>query len=89
MTVPRKVSLASVARYVAGATLPQKARGGPSPPARPMQRTTSTVQALIPTRHPAMAKLAVVLIAAALAALPFALADVGTAWVRITNLAIL
>src|SRR6185503_3432705 len=47
------------------------------------------MRALINVRHPAVAKIAVVAIAAALAALPFALADIGTAWVRITNLAIL
>ncbi len=39
--------------------------------------------------HPRAAWIGVVLIAAALAVLPFALASVGTAWVRITNLAIL
>ena len=45
--------------------------------------------ALIDTKHPAMAKVGVVLIAIVLAVLPFALAGIGTAWVRITNLAIL
>ena len=40
-------------------------------------------------RHPAAAKVGVVLVAVALAATPFVLAEVGTAWVRITNLAIL
>lgn len=39
--------------------------------------------------HPRARLLGVVLIAAALVCLPFALASVGTAWVRITNLAIL
>jgi len=39
--------------------------------------------------HPAMLGVGLVLLAAALVALPFALATVGTAWVRITNLAIL
>src|SRR5213078_4571596 len=39
--------------------------------------------------HPAAAWLGIVLIVVALSALPFALAAVGTAWVRITNLAIL
>ena len=39
--------------------------------------------------HPAMLATGLVLLAAALVALPFALATVGTAWVRITNLAIL
>jgi branched-chain amino acid transport system permease protein len=39
--------------------------------------------------HPAMLGAGLVLLAAALVALPFALATVGTAWVRITNLAIL
>ena len=47
------------------------------------------MHALIDTRHPAVAKAGVILVAIALAALPFALADIGTAWVRITNLAIL
>src|SRR3954462_13286051 len=47
------------------------------------------MRALINVRHPAVAKIAVIAIAAALAALPFALAGIGTAWVRITNLAIL
>jgi branched-chain amino acid transport system permease protein len=40
-------------------------------------------------RHPAALWVGVVLVAAALLVLPFALASVGTAWVRITNLAIL
>ena len=40
-------------------------------------------------RHPAAFKLGMILIAAALAILPFALAAVGTTWVRILNLAIL
>jgi len=40
-------------------------------------------------RHPAFAWAGVVVVALALAALPFALTSVGTAWVRITNLAIL
>ncbi len=40
-------------------------------------------------RHPAALWLGAALLAAALAALPFALAAVGTSWVRITNLAIL
>ncbi|MGQ0579482.1 MAG: ABC transporter permease subunit [Betaproteobacteria bacterium] len=40
-------------------------------------------------RHPASLWVGVVLIAAALLVLPFVLASVGTAWVRITNLAIL
>ena len=40
-------------------------------------------------RHPAAFWVGVVLVAAALLALPFVLASVGTAWVRITNLAIL
>src|SRR6266446_1388588 len=40
-------------------------------------------------RHPASLWIGVVLVAAALLVLPFALASVGTAWVRITNLAIL
>jgi branched-chain amino acid transport system permease protein len=39
--------------------------------------------------HPAAARSGIVLIALALLVLPFALASVGTAWVRITNLAIL
>ncbi len=40
-------------------------------------------------RHPASLWVGVVLVAAALLVLPFVLASVGTAWVRITNLAIL
>src|SRR6476469_8269553 len=40
-------------------------------------------------RHPQARWIGIVLIAAALLALPFALAMAGTAWVRITNLAIL
>jgi len=40
-------------------------------------------------RHPASLWVGVVLVAAALLVLPFVLAAVGTAWVRITNLAIL
>ncbi len=40
-------------------------------------------------KHPAVATIGVVLIAIALAVIPFALADIGTAWVRITNLALL
>ena len=40
-------------------------------------------------KHPASAWVGVALVAVALALLPFALAGIGTAWVRITNLAIL
>jgi branched-chain amino acid transport system permease protein len=40
-------------------------------------------------RHPAASRVGVVMIALALVAVPFVLAGVGTAWVRITNLAIL
>jgi len=40
-------------------------------------------------RHPALAFVGIALLAVALTALPFALASIGTAWVRITNLAIL
>ena len=40
-------------------------------------------------RHPAAFWVGVILVAVALLALPFVLASVGTAWVRITNLAIL
>jgi len=40
-------------------------------------------------RHPAAARVGVVMVAVALALLPFVLANIGTAWVRITNLAIL
>ena len=40
-------------------------------------------------RHPAAKWLGIALIAAALVALPFMLAAVGTTWVRIMNLAIL
>ena len=39
--------------------------------------------------HPAAKWIGVALIAVSLFALPFALAQVGTAWVRITNFAIL
>jgi branched-chain amino acid transport system permease protein len=39
--------------------------------------------------HPAASRIGLALIAVALLALPFALAGIGTAWVRITNLAIL
>jgi len=41
------------------------------------------------SEHPAAAWIGIVLVALALAVLPFALAGIGTAWVRITNLAIL
>jgi len=41
------------------------------------------------TKHPALAWAGMALIALALAVLPFALASVGTAWVRIANFAIL
>jgi branched-chain amino acid transport system permease protein len=47
------------------------------------------MHALIDVKHPAVAKIGVVLIAVALAVLPVALVGIGTAWVRITNLAIL
>jgi branched-chain amino acid transport system permease protein len=47
------------------------------------------MHALIDSKHSAMAKVGVVLIAIVLTVLPFALAGIGTAWVRITNLAIL
>jgi branched-chain amino acid transport system permease protein len=40
-------------------------------------------------RHPLAKWIGVALVAAALIALPLVLATVGTAWVRITNLAIL
>ena len=40
-------------------------------------------------RHPAFAWVGIALVAVALAALPWVLAGIGTAWVRITNLAIL
>ena len=40
-------------------------------------------------KHPAAAWVGVVLVAGALLVLPFVLAGIGTAWVRITNLAIL
>jgi len=40
-------------------------------------------------RHPAASRVGIAMIAVALVALPFVLASVGTAWVRITNLAIL
>jgi branched-chain amino acid transport system permease protein len=45
---------------------------------------------LLDLKHPAIAKAGVILVAIALACLPFALtSNFGTAWVRITNLAIL
>src|SRR5206468_11685180 len=44
---------------------------------------------LDPKKHPRGAWVGILLIAIALAALPFVLAEIGTAWVRITNLAIL
>src|SRR5262245_9277372 len=48
------------------------------------------MHALIDTKtNPKLAWIGVVLIAVALTALPFALASIGTAWVRITNTAIL
>jgi branched-chain amino acid transport system permease protein len=46
-------------------------------------------QYLDPKKHPAGGWIGVVLIAVALVLLPFVLAGIGTAWVRITNLAIL
>jgi branched-chain amino acid transport system permease protein len=44
---------------------------------------------LDPKKHPRSAWIGLALIAIALVALPFALTQIGTAWVRITNLAIL
>jgi branched-chain amino acid transport system permease protein len=44
---------------------------------------------LDPKKHPRSAWVGIALIGAALVVLPFALAEIGTAWVRITNLAIL
>jgi branched-chain amino acid transport system permease protein len=44
---------------------------------------------LDPKKHPRSAWIGLALIAVALIALPFALTQIGTAWVRITNLAIL
>src|SRR5881275_400778 len=40
-------------------------------------------------KHPELAWVGIVVVAMVLTALPFALAGIGTAWVRITNLAIL
>src|SRR5213592_3436698 len=40
-------------------------------------------------KHPELAWVGIVVVAMALTALPFALAGIGTAWVRITNTAIL
>jgi branched-chain amino acid transport system permease protein len=40
-------------------------------------------------RYPRGAWVGVALVAVALAVLPFALSEIGTAWVRITNLALL
>ena len=39
-------------------------------------------------KHPAVATIGVVLLAIALAVITFALADIGTAWVSITNIAL-
>src|SRR5690242_9174497 len=48
------------------------------------------MQALFDTKkHPELAWVGIVVVAMALTALPFALAGIGTAWVRITNTAIL
>ena len=48
------------------------------------------MRALVDSKdNPRTAWIGVVLIAIALVALPFVLAQIGTAWVRITNLAIL
>jgi branched-chain amino acid transport system permease protein len=47
------------------------------------------VRPLFDTKDPRLAAVGTVLVAIALAALPFALASLGTAWVRITNTAIL
>src|SRR5437899_12615975 len=44
---------------------------------------------LDPKKHPRGAWVGILLVAIALAVLPFVLAEIGTAWVRITNLAIL
>ena len=44
---------------------------------------------LVNIRHPAVAGIGVLLIAIVLVLLPFELTRIGTAWVRITNLAIL
>src|SRR5829696_4622292 len=49
----------------------------------------SMEQMLALRRHPAATVAGMVLVAVALMLLPFALASIGTAWVRITNLAIL
>jgi branched-chain amino acid transport system permease protein len=51
---------------------------------------TNTLRSFVASRdRPALAWLGVAIVAAALLLLPFALAQIGTAWVRITNLAIL
>ena len=47
------------------------------------------MRAPLDMKSPAIARLTIVVVALALAVLPFALAGIGTAWVRITNLAIL
>ena len=52
-----------------------------------MQRALDPLSAL--RQNPAARRIGIALIAAALVALPFVLAMAGTAWVRITNLAIL
>src|SRR5690348_10915015 len=49
----------------------------------------SLTEPLLAVRRPATAWIGIVLLAVALAVLPFVLAGIGTAWVRITNLAIL
>ena len=48
------------------------------------------MRALVDTKgHPVLVWVGLALVGLALVALPFALAGIGTAWVRITNLAIL
>src|SRR6185369_272621 len=60
----------------------------PRPLAAPRTGAVMDPLALL-RKHPAAKWIGMALIVAALVALPFALASVGTAWVRITNLAIL
>src|SRR5205814_7950223 len=58
--------------------------------ARQRARLGASMHALLdPKKHPRGAWVGILLIAIALAVLPFVLAEIGTAWVRITNLAIL
>src|SRR5881398_1763682 len=58
-------------------------------PRAALRRVAMKVTSLFDRSGPTSAWVGIVLMAIALAVLPFVLASVGTAWVRITNLAIL